>query len=111
MCERFDDPRRSYVDLTKEKMIAIERMSLEPPTPSFVKDIDARLLAARRAVEARARGAPPSRAGELLRRFESSLVKLDALVVRALADGKISASEAKAVLLATSRASRFMRRG
>lgn len=88
-----------------------ERKSLEPPTPSFVKDIDARLLAARRDVEARARAAAPARAGELLRMFESSLAKLDALVVRALADGRVTASEAKAVLLATARASRFMRRG
>ena len=92
-------------------MTPAERKSLDPPTPSFVLDLDARLKSARAAVEARARTASPSRAGELLRRFESSLAKLDALVVRALADGLVTQSEAKAVLLATARASRFTRRG
>lgn len=88
-----------------------ERKSLEPPTPSFARDLEQRLLAARRVVEARARPAPPNAASALLHRFETTLAKLDALVVRALADGLVSRSEAKAVLLATSRASRFTRRG
>jgi hypothetical protein len=88
-----------------------DRKSLDPPTPQFASDLDARLLAARRAVEARARTAPPRRAGALLHGFETSLAKLDALVVRALAEGRVTQSEAKAVLLATARASRFMRRG
>lgn len=90
---------------------AIERISLEPPTPSFVRDLELRLLAARRAAEARARAVPAREASSVLRHFETTLHKLDALVVRALADGLISQSEAKAVLLATSRASRFTRRG
>ena len=95
----------------KEEMTAIERISLEPPTPSFVRDLERRLLDARRAAEARALKAPPSKASALLHQFEKTLTKLDALVVRALADGLVSQSEAKAVLLATSRASRFTRRG
>lgn len=90
---------------------AIERMSLEPPTPSFVRDLERRLLAARHAAETRARAVPPREASSVLRHFETTLHKLDSLVVRALADGLISQSEAKAVLLATSRASRFTRRG
>jgi hypothetical protein len=89
-------------------MTPLERTSLDPPTPSFVRDLDARLLAGRRDVEARARTAPPGRASALLHRFEKSLAKLDALVVRALADGRVTKSEAKAVLLATARASRFI---
>lgn len=89
----------------------LDRKSLEPPTPSFVRDLERRLFAARRAAEARARTAPPHEASALLRRFETTLAKLDALVVRALADGLVTQSEAKAVLLATSRASRFTRRG
>lgn len=88
-----------------------ERKSLEPPTPSFTKDLERRLMAARRAAEARARAAPAREASAVLRRFETTLAKLDALVVRALADGLVTQSEAKAVLLATSRASRFTRRG
>jgi hypothetical protein len=92
-------------------MTAVERISLEPPTPSFVRDLERRLLDARRAAEARALKAPPGRASALLHHFETTLRKLDALVVRALADGLVTQSEAKAVLLATSRASRFTRRG
>jgi hypothetical protein len=92
-------------------MTAIERISLEPPTPSFVRDLERRLLEARRAAEARALKSPPAKASALLHQFEKTLTKLDALVVRALADGLVTQSEAKAVLLATSRASRFTRRG
>ena len=99
--------RRSLRDMSA----TIERISLEPPTPFFVRDLERRLLAARRAAETRARAVPPREASNVLRRFETTLSKLDAVVVRALADGLISQSEAKAVLLATSRASRFTRRG
>jgi hypothetical protein len=88
-----------------------DRKSLEPPTPSFARDLERRLMAARQSAEARARSAPPREASAVLRRFETTLAKLDALVVRALADGLVTHSEAKAVLLATSRASRFTRRG
>jgi hypothetical protein len=89
---------------------SIERKSLQPPTPSFTPDLERRLLEARRAVEARAIAALPREASALLRRFETTLANLDSLVVRALADGLVTQSEAKAVLLATSRASRFTRR-
>lgn len=92
-------------------ILSNERISLEPPTPSFAGDLERRLLATRRAVEARARTASPRKASALLHHFEATLAKLDALVVRALADGLVTKSEAKAVLLATSRASRFTRRG
>lgn len=88
-----------------------ERISLELPGSTFVPDLERRLLEARRAAEARARTVPHREASAVLRRFEATLARLDALVVRALADGKITQSEAKAVLLATSRASRFTRRG
>jgi hypothetical protein len=105
----------SYVDLSEAEMTttiaSLERISLEPPTPSFVRNLERRLLDARRAAEMRARAAPPREASALLRRFETTLAKLDALVVRALSDGLVTQSEAKAVLLATSRASRFTRRG
>lgn len=84
---------------------------MEPPTPTFESDLERRLFAARRLAEARARSLPPSLASALLRRFETTLERLDALVVRALADGHVTQSEAKAVLLATGRASRFTRRG
>jgi hypothetical protein len=90
---------------------ALSRISLEPPTPSFVLDLERRLLEARRKAEARARAVEPREASAVLRRFETTLAKLDAVVVRALADGLVTQSEAKAVLLATSRASRFTRRG
>src|SRR5688572_6979370 len=97
--------RRSLRKRMITSILSNERISLEPPTPSFAGDLERKLLGARRDVEARARAAPPAKASALLRRFEEMLAKLDALVVRALADGLVAKSEAKVVLLATSRAS------
>lgn len=94
-----------------EKMIPQTERKSWSLDASFTKDLDARLLAARRAVEARARSAAPRRAGELFMRFEATLANLDAAVVSALAAGLVTKGEAKAVLLATARASRFIRRG
>lgn len=82
----------------------IERKSSPSVLPSPLEArIDARIRAARRDVERRARTLSRDRALELLARFDAKLARLDADVARARAAGQVTDDEAAAVRAVTVR--------
>lgn len=82
----------------------IERKSSPSVLPCPLEArIDARVRAARRSVERRARALPHERALELLARFDARLARLDADVARARAAGHVTEEEADAVRAVTVR--------
>jgi len=77
--------------------------SFPMPAATFQQHVDARQAKARAHMEERASQLPADQAKELRARFEANIVKVNAEVAKAVADGTVTKEEAAAVRAASPR--------
>jgi hypothetical protein len=77
------------------------KLNFPVPAATFKQHVDARLAKARQHMEQRASTLPADQAKELRAKFEQNLATVNAEVAKAIADGTVTADEAKAVRAAS----------